>query len=71
MGGYHATELAFLSTVYTNLLITKQPLDLHFKPRADAARVLRVAPDMLPPGSVRIAPVKSTASPSRTSTRQR
>jgi anti-anti-sigma factor len=57
MSAYHNTELCFLSAVYTNLLITKQPLDLHFKPRADGFaedRVLRVSPDILPPGSVRI-----------------
>src|SRR5262245_24889048 len=57
MSAYHNTELCFLSAVYTNLLITKQPLDLHFKPRADGFaedRVLRVSPDLLPPGSVRI-----------------
>ena len=33
MSGYHTTELCYLAAVYTNLLITKQPLDLHFKPR--------------------------------------
>jgi anti-anti-sigma factor len=57
MSAYHNTELCYLAAVYTNLLITKQPLDLHFKPRADAFsedRVLRVSPDILPPGSVRI-----------------
>jgi anti-anti-sigma factor len=57
MSAYHNTELCYLAAVYTNLLITKQPLDLHFKPRADAFaedRVLRVSPDILPPGSIRI-----------------
>ncbi len=57
MSAYHNTELCYLAAVYTNLLITKQPLDLHFKPRSDGFaedRVLRVAPDLLPPGSVRI-----------------
>jgi anti-anti-sigma factor len=56
MSAYHNTELCYLAAVYTNLLITKQPLDLHFKPRADGFpdRVLRVSPDILPPGSVRI-----------------
>jgi anti-anti-sigma factor len=57
MSAYHNTELCYLAAVYTNLLITKQPLDLYFKPRADAFaedRVLRVSPDILPPGSVRI-----------------
>jgi mannose/cellobiose epimerase-like protein (N-acyl-D-glucosamine 2-epimerase family)/anti-anti-sigma regulatory factor len=56
MSGYHAFELCYLAAVYTNLLITRQPLDLHFKPRADGFkdRVLHVAPDILPPGSIRI-----------------
>ena len=54
MSGYHAFELCYLATIYTNLLITRQPLDLYFKPRADASRVLNVAPDILPPGSVQI-----------------
>jgi anti-anti-sigma factor len=56
MSAYHNTELCYLAAVYTNLLITKQPLDLHFKPRADGFRdrVLYVSPDILPPGSIRI-----------------
>ena len=50
MSAYHNTELCYLAAVYTNLLITKQPLDLHFKPRGDAwkDRILRVSPDILP-----------------------
>ena len=53
MCGYHSTELCYLAAVYTNLLVTKQPLDLHFKPRAGAWKdsILRVSPDILPPGS--------------------
>jgi len=56
MSGYHSFELSYLAQVYTNLLITKQPLDLYFKPRPDGfeGRVLRVSPDILPPGAVRI-----------------
>ena len=57
MSGYHSTELCYLAAVYTNLLITKQPLDLHFKPRSRARskdRILRVSPDILPPGSIKI-----------------
>ena len=56
MSAYHNTELCYLAAVYTNLLITKQPLDLHFKPRGDAwkDRILRVSPDILPPGSIKI-----------------
>ncbi len=56
MSGYHSTELCYLSAVYTNLLITKQPLDLYFKPMPNAFKnnLLRVSPDILPAGSVRI-----------------
>jgi mannose/cellobiose epimerase-like protein (N-acyl-D-glucosamine 2-epimerase family) len=56
MSGYHSTELCYLSAVYSNLLVTKQPLDLHFKPKPGAFgdNVLRVSPDILPPGSVKI-----------------
>lgn len=54
MAGYHSFELCYLGAVYTNLLITKEPLVLHFKPRPDADRTLRVAPDLLPAGSIRI-----------------
>ena len=59
MSGYHAFELCFLAAVYTNLLITKHPLDLHFKPLPGSLpnNVLRVAPDILPQGSVKIAAV--------------
>jgi mannose/cellobiose epimerase-like protein (N-acyl-D-glucosamine 2-epimerase family) len=54
MSAYHSMELCFLSAVYINLLITKQPMFFHFKPYPDAFpnNVLRVAPDLLPPGSV-------------------
>lgn len=56
MSGYHSFELAYLSAVYTNLLVTKEPLDLHFKPKRGGFKdgILRVAPDILPPGSVKI-----------------
>jgi mannose/cellobiose epimerase-like protein (N-acyl-D-glucosamine 2-epimerase family) len=56
MSNYHSSELCYLAAVYTNLLIAKQPLDLHFKPQPGAwkNRTLRVAPDFLPPGRVRI-----------------
>ncbi len=56
MSGYHSFELAFLAQTYTNLLITKKPLDLYFKPKADGFKrnVLRVQPDILPEGSIRI-----------------
>lgn len=54
MSAYHSMELCYLSAVYTNLLITKQPMWMHFKPMPDGFkdRILRVSPDILPPGSV-------------------
>jgi mannose/cellobiose epimerase-like protein (N-acyl-D-glucosamine 2-epimerase family) len=59
MGAYHATELCYLAAVYTNLLITRQPLDLYFKPKPGGFKdnLLRVSPDILPPGSIQIAQV--------------
>jgi anti-anti-sigma factor len=65
MSGYHSFELCYLAAVYTNLLITKQPLDLYFKPRPGAFTdgLLRVAPDLLPPGSVRIGGVTVDGQP--------
>jgi mannose/cellobiose epimerase-like protein (N-acyl-D-glucosamine 2-epimerase family)/anti-anti-sigma regulatory factor len=56
MSGYHSFELCYLAAVYTNLLITKKPLDLYFKPKPGALEdnLLRVAPDILPPGSIKI-----------------
>jgi mannose/cellobiose epimerase-like protein (N-acyl-D-glucosamine 2-epimerase family) len=59
MGAYHSCELAYLAATYTNLLITRQPLDMHFRPQAKGfpQGVLRVSPDILPPGSIRIGQV--------------
>ncbi len=59
MSGYHSIELTYLASVYTNLLNTKQPLDLHFKPLVGGFPdgILRVQPDILPPNSVKIAEV--------------
>jgi mannose/cellobiose epimerase-like protein (N-acyl-D-glucosamine 2-epimerase family)/anti-anti-sigma regulatory factor len=59
MSGYHSFELAYLAAVYTNLLVTKQPLDLHFKPMLGSFpdNILRVSPDILPADSVRISQV--------------
>jgi anti-anti-sigma regulatory factor len=56
MSGYHSFELCYLATVYTNLLIKKQPMDFYFKPQPGALKdnILRVQPDILPKGSVRI-----------------
>lgn len=56
MSGYHSTELCYLSAVYGNLLINKNPMDFYFKPVPGGYcdGVIRVAPDLLPPGSIRI-----------------
>ncbi|MGO9156126.1 AGE family epimerase/isomerase [Mycobacterium sp.] len=59
MSGYHSTELCYLAAVYTNLLIREQPLELHFKPKASSFPdgILRVAPDLLPPGRAKLSNV--------------
>jgi anti-anti-sigma regulatory factor len=48
-----------LAAVYSNLLVTKQPMDFFFKPEPGAwpDNKLRVAPDLLPAGSVELAEV--------------
>ncbi|GAB7044716.1 MULTISPECIES: AGE family epimerase/isomerase [Catenuloplanes] len=65
MSMYHATELGLLATVYQRLLIRREPMDLWFRPRPDgfADRRLRVAPDLLPPGRVRLAAVEVDGHP--------
>jgi mannose/cellobiose epimerase-like protein (N-acyl-D-glucosamine 2-epimerase family) len=66
MSMYHSAELCYLAAVYGNLLISKRPMSFWFKP--DSAGLpdglLRVAPDLLPPGSVRISQVEIDGSPS-------
>ena len=59
MSGYHSFELCYLAQTYTNLLITKEPLDLYFKPYPGGFKdnILYVSPDILPAGSVRISEV--------------
>jgi hypothetical protein len=59
MSFYHASELCYLSAVYNNLLIFKQPMDFYFKPLPSAfpRNILRVSPDILPEGSVKIGEV--------------
>lgn len=60
MSMYHSAELCYLAAVYNNLLINGKPMDFYFKP--DPAliddRILRVAPDLLPAGTVRIGSVE-------------
>lgn len=60
MSAYHATELCYLATVYQRLLIHRDPLDLWFRPQPDGFpdRILRVAPDALPAGRVRLSLVE-------------
>ena len=59
MSGYHSIELAYLATVYTNLLNTKYPLDLYFCPMINGfeGKILRVQPDILPPSIAQISDV--------------
>lgn len=65
MSGYHSMELCYLAAVYSNLLIAKEPMAFYFKPKADGFRdrILRVAPDILPPGSVRLTAVEIDGAP--------
>ncbi|MFF4573045.1 AGE family epimerase/isomerase [Streptomyces sp. NPDC001410] len=65
MSMYHSAELCYLAAVYNNLLLGGSAMDFWFKP--DPAliegRVLRVAPDLLPRGSVRIESVEIEGEP--------
>jgi anti-anti-sigma factor len=56
MSGYHSFELCYLAAVYTNLLITKQPMDFYFAPYPNNLEdnILYVSPDILPKGSIKI-----------------
>ena len=65
MSGYHSFELCYLACVYSNLLVTKQPVDLYFKPKpgAFADNLLRVSPDILPAGAIRIDSVEVGGAP--------
>jgi mannose/cellobiose epimerase-like protein (N-acyl-D-glucosamine 2-epimerase family) len=56
MSGYHSFELCYLAAVYTNLLVNKEPMDFYFRPVPSgfADGTLRVQPDILPVGSIRI-----------------
>jgi len=59
MAGYHSFELAYLSATYSNLLVMREPLDLWFKPKPGGFKdgKLRVSPDILPKGSIKISDV--------------
>lgn len=56
MGGYHIFELAYYAAVYINLIIVKKTMDFYFKPYPNAFKdnILRVQPDILPKGSIKI-----------------
>ena len=60
MSMYHSAELCYLAAIYTNLLIARRPMSFWYKPQPDGLtnRTLRVGPDLLPPGSVRITGVE-------------
>jgi hypothetical protein len=58
MAMYHSAELAFLAAVYCNLESRQEPMDFFFAPQAGAfGGTLRVAPDLLPPGSMQLVQV--------------
>ncbi|GAA5015760.1 AGE family epimerase/isomerase [Kitasatospora paranensis] len=59
MAGYHSLELCYLAATYTGLLVGSAPLTLHFRPQPGAFpdHVLRVAPDLLPYGTVQLSRV--------------
>lgn len=63
MSGYHSFELCYLAAVYTNLLVRGRPLDLYFRPSPAAERCFRVAPDLLPPKTMRIDEVEIDGKP--------
>jgi hypothetical protein len=59
MGGYHAFELCLCASSYGNLVLRQETLSLYFLVVPDRLpnRILRVAPDLLPAGSVRLGSV--------------
>jgi mannose/cellobiose epimerase-like protein (N-acyl-D-glucosamine 2-epimerase family) len=65
MSMYHSTELCYLAAVYNNLLIDGRAMDFWFKPDPAVLpdRLLRVAPDLLPAGSVRVESVEIDGEP--------
>ncbi|MGH4033397.1 AGE family epimerase/isomerase [Actinomycetota bacterium Odt1-20B] len=66
MAMYHKAELCYLAEVYTRLLVRGEPVSLWFRPGGNAdfpQRLLRVAPDLLPPGRVALDRVLVDGSP--------
>ncbi len=62
--GYHDTELAYFSHLYTNLLVKQRPVTLHFKaaPRAEAW-TFYVQPVSFPAGAVELKAVTVDGKP--------
>jgi hypothetical protein len=58
-------ELCYLASTYTNLMIFKQPMDFYFKPVVGGFTdgIIRVAPDLLPAGSIKIESVEVDGKP--------
>ncbi len=56
MAGYHSFELCYLAAIYSNFLINNEPMDFFFAPLPGGFEdnILRVAPDLLPPGSIKL-----------------
>ena len=53
--GYHNMELTYFAHLYTNLLVNKRPVTLHFAPcEAVGGTTFSVQPISLPPGSVEL-----------------
>jgi mannose/cellobiose epimerase-like protein (N-acyl-D-glucosamine 2-epimerase family) len=65
MSGYHSFELCYLAAVYSNLLVNKLPMDFYFKPIPGGFpdNILRVSPDILPPGTIKINSVEIDGKP--------
>ncbi len=65
MSAYHSMELCYLAAVYIGLLVTGEPLELHFRPRPDgfSDRLLRVLPDLVPSDRVQLTEVWINGAP--------
>jgi mannose/cellobiose epimerase-like protein (N-acyl-D-glucosamine 2-epimerase family) len=62
--GYHTMELTYFAHLYTNLLVAKREVGLHFRPlRAEEGQVLHVQPISFPKGSVRLSAVTIDGKP--------
>lgn len=65
MGGYHAFELCLCASSYGNLALRQESLSLHFfvVPDRLTDRILRVAPDLLPTGTMQLGSVLIEGAP--------